>query len=175
MPRSIEVSDDLYERLQSLAGQLFTVEEVIERLLKGTPRPSAGARPAPVTQAVLASPTNQADLNILRRRTPRQRGATVEIAGQQITANTVPDLYAQVLQLVLSKGLAEKLNSIVPYPTSNERYLISRKPKHPNGNDFFSPVHVNSYYLEAHKNYETALKHLARLLGKLGLDLRYIA
>lgn len=175
MSKSIEVSDELYQRLQSLAGQLFTFEEVIERLLTGVLRASGGGILAAVAPASGLSPTHHADLNVLRRRAPRQRGATVEVAGQRIDANTVPDLYEQVLRLVLDNGHAKKLNTIVPYRTSNKRYLISREPKHPNGKDFFVQVRVGSYYLEAHKNYQTALKQLAQLLGKLGLDLRYIA
>lgn len=175
MPKSIEVSDELYQRLQSLAGQLFTFEEVIERLLKGALRASGVGSLAAIAPTAGLPPIHRADLNVLPHRAPRQRGTTVEVAGQRIDANTVSDLYEQVLRLVLSKGHTEKLDSILPYRTSNERYLIARKPKHPNGKDFFVQVHVGSYYLEAHKNYQTAIKQLAQLLGKLGLDLRYIA
>lgn len=174
MSKTIEVSDSLYQRLQSLGGQLFTFEEVIERLMKGALPASGFDTVAAGASAERLPSIPRADLKVLPRRTPRQRGVTVEVAGQRIDASTVSDLYEQVMRLVLSKGRAEKLNSILPYRTSKERYLIAREPKHPNGKGFFAKVKVGIYYLEAHKNYETALKQLAQLLGKLDLDLRYV-
>lgn len=175
MSKNIEVSDPLYERLQSLAGQLFTMDEVIEKLLRSAPCSSA------VDSALVTSPSpsphssRRADLNVLQRRAPRQRGITIEVSGHRIDANTIPDLYKQVLTLVLDKCDSQKLNSIVPYLTSPERFLIACEPRHPNSKKFFAPIQVGHYYMETHKNYETALKHLDKFLAKLGLDLRPIS
>jgi hypothetical protein len=178
MSKTVEVSDALYERLQSLAGgeRLFTIDEVIERLLIAVLPTAHVHRTATTISSPDLQQAHQSNINVLGVRVPRQRGATVEVAGQRIHADTVADLYQQVLKLLLERGHAKKVDEILPYRTSAKRFLIAREPKHPNGNDFFVPVKVGSYYMEAHKNYDAALKHLRRFLAELrvDIDLKYV-
>ena len=173
MPTSVELSDALHAKLQALGGQLFTVPDVIARLAEGVDDPPMGtprgpARPTP--------PTGQArsGLGVLGMRAPRERGATVEINGQRIHAGTVSDLYEQAFRLILSHGKAEQLKELAPYRTSNQRYLFAREPKHPSGKDFFVDVKVGPYHIEAHKNYEQAVKQLAELLARLDINFQYL-
>lgn len=169
MGRIVEIPNHVYARLQAIGSHLFSVSEVIERLAMSLPTSSSDDSPA---RAVTES--SGARLDLMRMRSPRERGVTVELAGQRIHAGTVGDLYEQVFRLLLKNGQAEALKALVPYRTSNQRYLIALEPRHPNGNAFFVPVRVGPYHIEAHKNYETALKQLAELLGKLGLEFRYL-
>lgn len=176
MSKTIELSESLYQRLQALAGHLFTVEEAVDRLVESAsqkfgdePRP-----PAQRPQPSIPRSIGRLDLGAVHMRAPRERGVTVEVAGQRIHANTVRDLYEQVFRLILGGEHAEALRALIPYATSNQRYLISKDPKHQNGNRFFVPVSVGPYYIEAHKNYDTALKQLDAVLSKLGLDLQYV-
>jgi hypothetical protein len=97
------------------------------------------------------------------------------VAGKRIHAGTVGDLYEQVFRIILSNGKSEQLSALAPYRTSNQRYLFAREPKHPNGRDFFVDVKVGPYHIEAHKNYEQAIKQLAQLLRKLGIPFEYLS
>ncbi len=106
--------------------------------------------------------------------TPRERGATVELNGDRISATTVPDLCTKVMEFIDSKGLWRKFESLAPYKTSAKRYLFATSPKHPQGNDFFVPLKYKNVYMEAHKNHETAIKQLGRLLSQLEINFRYI-
>ena len=169
MAAMVELSDGLYGKLQALGGQLFTVPEVIERLAEG----HISGPPLKPMPAGLTSPERATDLGALRMRAPRERGATVVIEGQLIHAGTVSDLYEQVFRHLLNNGKADALKQLAPYRTSNQRYLFAREPKHPNGNDFFVDVKVGPYHIEAHKNYEQAIKQLAELLRRIGVAFRY--
>ena len=62
---------------------------------------------------------------------------------------------------------------LAPYKTSTKRYLIATSPKHPNGRDFVVPVEYRSLYMEAHKNYKTAIDQLTRFLRRCGVTLTY--
>ena len=124
---------------------------------------SVAADEADTPMSVLPSPT--------RMSSP---GATVELNGQRIHAGTVTDLYEQVFRLLLNNGKAEALKELAPYRTSNQRYLFAREPLHPNGKAFFVDVKVGPYHVEAHKNYEQAVKQLAELLGRLGISFQYL-
>lgn len=107
-------------------------------------------------------------------RAPRERGAVVELNGERISATTVPDLCTKVMDFIYSNGLWEQFVSLAPYRTSAKRYLYSKSPKHPQGNDFFVPIKNRNVYMEAHKNYETTLKQLNRLLTQLGVTFKYL-
>ena len=163
--KNIAVSDETYARLQDLARPFEDrePEDVIVRLLNGTnpdapkpARPSGGSGESRITRA------------------PRERGAVVELDGHRISATTVPDLCTQVMEHINSKGLWDTLEKLAPYKTSSRRYLFSKTPKHPKGNDFFVPLKYRNIYMEAHKNYETTITQLERLLTQLGIKFEYI-
>jgi hypothetical protein len=107
-------------------------------------------------------------------RVPRERGTVVEIAGSQIRAVSVPDLYKQALKLFVDKHKSS-LDRLLPFSTSDRRYLVARQAVHPGGNHFFIPVEHHGYYIEAHKDYTNAVEHLGKLARSLGLDFKYIA
>src|SRR5688572_16730537 len=131
MSAVVELPDALYSRLQALGGQLFTVPEVIARLADGVSSNSEPVAVPPPSSPALSARVG--GLGILGARAPRERGATVEIAGQRIHAGTVSDLYEQAFRLLLNNGKTEGLKQLAPYRTSNQRYLFAREPKHPNG------------------------------------------
>lgn len=79
----------------------------------------------------------------------------------------------KVMKHLDSKGLWGKLEMLAPHKTSPKRFLISKTAKHPNGNEFFVPVKYRNLYMEAHKNYQTAITQLQRLLSRLDIDLTY--
>ena len=104
-------------------------------------------------------------------RAPRERGITIEIGGHVIRAISVKELYQETLKFLVEKGHSKRLKDFVPFSTSSLRYLIADRPVHPNGNDFVVPIKSRGYFMEAHKSYKTAIEHLSRFLGKMGLSL----
>lgn len=107
-------------------------------------------------------------------RSPRERGAVVELNGEKISVTTVPDLCIKVMEFIYRNGLWSEFESLAPYKTSAKRYLFSKTPKHLQGNDFFVPLKYKNMYIEVHKNYETAIKQLGRLLSQLGVTFKYV-
>ena len=164
MAKIITISDELYARLESLARPFLDREpqDVILRLVEGESTEDAQVKPNHPPRS--ASKVTRA---------PRERGAVVELNGKTIVADTVPDLCTKVMEYVYSKGLWARLEELAPYKTSAKRYLFAKSPKHPKGNDFRVPIKYRNIYMEAHKNYVTTIKHLGRLLARLGVDLVY--
>lgn len=78
------------------------------------------------------------------------------------------------MEFIYSKGLWDQFESLAPYKTSAKRYLFAKAPKHPQGNDFFVPLKYRNIYMETHKNYETTIKQLGRLLSQLGITFEYV-
>lgn len=87
---------------------------------------------------------------------------------------SVPELYAQVLKYLCDRGHIKRLEMLLPFATSSKRYLLARQPVHPRGNRFVVPIEYNGYYFEAHKSYQTAIKHLRDMLSEIGLVLEDI-
>lgn len=168
MAKTIVVDDALYERLALLARPFMDKEpaDVVRRLVEkevGSDRvkhPAVVGAAAERTAGVLA-------------RAPRERGAVVELDGTVIHADSVPDLCAKVMEFMHARGHWKKVLELAPYKTSAQRYLYSRTPKHPNGNDFFVEIKCWDVYVEAHKNYKTSIEQLARFAAKCGVTLTY--
>jgi len=165
MVKTISLSDEVYARLEALARPFEDrdPEDVIRRLLddgsaKGIAKPSGRSS---TSEPVVV-------------RVPRERGTVVELNGDRISATTVPDLCTKVMEYIYSKGLWSQFENLAPYKTSAKRYLFAKSPKHPQGNDFFVPLKYQNMYLEAHKNYETTIKQLGRLLSQLGITFKYV-
>lgn len=168
MPQTITISDDLYALLGSLAQPFKDKEaaDVIRRLVEekiGTNLPAT----VPPVAAVFTGPGE------IKGRAPRERGANVNLGGIAIKALTVGDLCSQVMETLLSRGHGSKLLELAPYSTSSKRYLFSKTPIHPHGNDFVVPVKCRNLYIETHKNYKTAIEQLARLSSQCGVQLTY--
>jgi hypothetical protein len=172
MSKQITISDDLHDRLELLSGGLFSLEEVIERLEAS--RSDRKTSPAGPPEEASANGTDRSELRPLATRSPRERGVTVKLDGQLIEAETVRDLYEQALKYLVDGHHIDAVSKHIPFRTSNRRYLIARKPEHPNGNKFFVPVSYGGYWMETHKNYETAIKQLGVLVKKAGLGFQCI-
>lgn len=164
---NIDVSADVFRRLEALGGRLFTPSEVIGRLLEQV----EGSDAAKVAEVPLKSPLPPTVVQ--RARPPRTRGVELLISGHRISAVTVPDMYLQVLQWLVDGKRIEKVQASIPFRTSKQRFLIAKTPKHPSGNDFVSEVTYKGYYMEAHKNYENALSGLRLFLEPYGYSVGY--
>lgn len=175
--REVTLSDDLFARLEALTVPLVpTVPDVIGRLLDHYERTASKSRTA--VPAASAPARSQVTPVLHERsttgRSPRERGATIEIEDHQIRAVSVRDMYEQAMRYIVDKGHSKRLKPLVPLRTSSQRYLIAERPTHPNGNDFVVPARYGGYFMESHKDYRNAVKHLAQLTDKLGLKLRYL-
>lgn len=165
MAKTISLSDDVYARLQELARPFEDrePEDVIRRLL-------GDASTKDVANPSVDRHTNE--LAVVRA--PRERGTVVELNGERISATTVPDLFTKVMEFIYLKDLWKNFEDLAPYTTSAKRYLFAKSPKHPQGNDFFVPLKYRNIYMEAHKNYETTIRQLDRLLSQLGISFKYV-
>jgi len=162
MAKNISVSDETFARLQAIARPFEDrePEDVILRLLDRGPAKATPTAP-PKSESRIA-------------RSPRERGVVVELDGHRISASTVPDLCTQVMEYIYSKGLWERFEALAPYKTSSKRYLFSKTSKHPQGNDFFVPLKYRNIFMEAHKNYETTITQLSRLMDQLDVKFEYV-
>ena len=165
MIKTISISDDVYARLEELARPFEDrePEDVIRRLLEGG---SVRNVAKPESHRTTSQPTVV--------RAPRERGVVVKLNGNMISATTVPDLCTKVMEFIYTKDLWDQFESLAPYKTSAKRYLFAKSPKHPQGNDFFVPLMYKNIYMEAHKNYETTIRQLGRLLSQLGITFEYV-
>jgi|SRR5215813_6483596 len=171
MRHQISISDKTLARLKALAEPFVDrePEDVIRRLLDAGEQAQNRAGSSPNSQTAPAIPRAV----LLSARTPRERGVAVQIGDHKFDAVSVPDLYRQVLKFLVEHHKST-LQAIVPFRTSRERYLIAREPLHPSGNPFVVPVEFQGFCMEAHKDYQNAVRHLIILSAKLGLQLRYL-
>ena len=169
MSRVIRISEQIYGRLQKLAVPFDdTPAKVIERLLD-----LYDAR-----HHIPAEPSEEEKFpgySDLIHRPSRARGAIIEVEGHRFIAESIHDLYGQILRFLVDEGYLQKLKRYLPITTSPKRYLLAAKPVHPNGNDFVSPVEYRGYYMESHKDYKEGIIHLwEKMLKPCGLSLAYL-
>jgi hypothetical protein len=167
---SIRISESTLNRLRALAVPFEDKgpEDVIRRLLEEQEKPGIKSATSLNTFRRAQDPTTS--------RVPRQRGVSIELAGRHIDAVSVQDLYSQALR-VLVDGHRNKLDRLLPFRTSRQRYLLADRPFHPSGNPFVVPAPHNGYhgyYMESHKDYANAIKHLRYFAKKLGLEMTYL-
>jgi len=178
MVKTISLSDEVYARLEALARPFEDrdPEDVIRRLLDGGSTEGVGMHGggSGLTKDVAMCSGGRTTPGFAVVRAPRERGAVVELNGDRISATTVPDLCTKVMEFIYSKGLWDQFEGMAPYKTSSKRYLFAKSPKHPLGNDFFVPLKYMNLYMEAHKNYDTTIKQLSRLLSQLGITFKYV-
>lgn len=169
MAQTITIPDNLYVRLKSLARPFVDKEaaDVINWLVNNETEKSGGEASSPPE-------STRFNTTAISGRAPRERGATIDLDGTVINADSVPDLCIQVMEFLYSKGHWNKVLELAPYKTSSKRFLFSKTTVHPNGKDFFVPVKYRGLYIEAHKNYKTALDQLSKFLLKCGIKLTYI-
>jgi hypothetical protein len=172
MAHQITVSDDVFGRLSKLARPFVDrkPEDVIQWLMDHYERSDRKVPPRPDRSAATpVSPGNRTTDS----RVPRERGATVRIGDYKIEAVSVRSLYEEALKFFVANH-SSNLRSVVPLKTSSERFLIATKPIHPTGNPFVIPVEYRGLYMEAHKDYKNAIRHLGTLCNRLGLNLDYL-
>ena len=176
MTRIIRIPDELYERLQAHGVAFVDTEAtVIGRLLNFYDEKAGrngGTQPIDADGALRANSARGA--RTPSSRAPRERGVTVELEGELIHASSLREMYERALQLVVERSEKSRLEQLVPFATSGVRYLIAKKPVHPNGNEFVKPVRYGGYYMESHKDYRNGMRHLSKFVEKLGLTLRYL-
>lgn len=167
MHHQIRVSQDTMSRLKACAEPFVDKdpEDVVRRLLDEHDNLSRMRAPSPGPRYQSGRPSIY--------RVPRERGTVVQIGGHQIQAVSVRDLYEQALKFLVGSHRVE-LDRLLPFKTSQERYLLADKPIHPSGNPFVVPVEYHGYCMEAHKDYKNAVAHLGSLVEKLGLKLKYL-
>jgi len=171
MRHQIMVSDETLGRLKLLAEPFVDKEpeDVIRRLLDESESSARNSGVPNVRKEVAAV----ADSRSAESRVPRERGVRVQIGSHIIDAISVRDLYRQALEYLVSNHKA-RLQSLVPFKTSGERYLLALEPKHPTGNPFVVEVEFRDFFMEAHKDYKNAVAHLRNLCERLGLNLTYL-
>lgn len=105
----------------------------------------------------------------------KQHGASVRIGEKKIEARSVADLYLQILRYLCDNGYMPALRQHLPYATSGKRYLLATQPFHQGGNPIRVPVEYQGYFVEAHKDYDNAINHMAGLLKRIGLMLEDVS
>jgi len=118
-----------------------------------------------IRSTISRTPTTQTTVSKTEQNTKesRKKGVVVIINEKQFKAQSVRNLYLQILEFMVNQGYTDRIQSSLPFATSSKRYLLSREPFHPKGNAFVVPVEYNGYYMEAHKSYENAISALERL------------
>lgn len=171
MRHPISISDETLARLKALAEPFVDrePEDVIRRLLDDHERARNKTRVSGDSKVSEAIPR----VRLVAGRAPRERGVMVQIGDQKFDAVSVRDLYQQVLEFLVEHHKS-KLQAVLPLKTSRERYLVALEPIHPSGNRFIIPVEFHGFYMEAHKDYQNAIRHLIFLTAKLDLQLMYL-
>jgi hypothetical protein len=181
MSRVVRISETSFQRLQKLAVPLEdTPSSVIERLLDfydSQSKPNAYQTEPPPTHTRVPRmdgvKSQNKDRSLLNR-PPRSPGAIVEIGGKRFNADSLADLYSQVLRFLDENGQLDKLKPYLPIATSKKRYLIAAQPLHPNGKGFVRPVEHRGYFMESHKDYKNGIPILRRILDRFGLSVLYV-
>lgn len=158
------------EKIESLCGHSPDLEALTEFVkIQYNAQPTLPQRP-PIRPTITRGNNAHPDFP---DRPSRQRGISVTIGDKTIVASTVADLYFQALQYLYDNNYILKIEDQIPYATSSRRFLIAKEPFHQEGNSFRCPIEYKSYFMEAHKNYESALKQLEDFVKKCGLTMKY--
>jgi hypothetical protein len=176
--RLVELLSDLVESMCGHRPDPPLIKNYVLEKLSETKQEPSIIYPAPATgsrkrRTSLKQARMIKDSTITRL--PRQKGIKVQIGKDNFDAESVTDLYTQVLEFLVESGFIEKLRPYLPYATSKKRFLISTEPRHPQGNSFVVPVEYEGYFMEAHKDYRNAVSSLQKLLPLCGLSVKVIS
>ena len=94
----------------------------------------------------------------------------ISINNTLIEANTVKSFYRKIFDYLTENKIDFK--HLVPFKTSDSRYLISEKSVHPSGAEFWAPLIYKNYYIETNKNKVGAKKDIIKFLSKLNLKIK---
>ena len=92
----------------------------------------------------------------------------INVGGTDITAKHNPDLYFQVLKLLVERRALDSLD--LPISSGRKRNFLSRTPIHKDGSNFLAPVDFGGYYMESHSSREQGIKMLRAFLENLGIE-----
>lgn len=118
-------------------------------------------------EAIQSALSDTTDISLIPT-TSRQTTMTLILNGTKIEGSSIPDLYTSGLKYIVDNRY--DIDPLLPYRTSNKRYLIAKDPTHPNGNNFTVPIQYGDYYMEAHKSREQGIKDLAKLMKLLDIE-----
>ena len=167
----------LSEKVESICGHKPEVEILTDFIHKNlnltTSAPTQKIRSQNIQKLQTTKGTEIHKESSINNFGTRRRGANVIINGVEFKASTVGELYYQALKYLCDNGYISRVENSIPFATSSKRYLIAKKPIHQRGNPFRSPIEYKGYYMETHKNYETALKQLRDLVQACGLNMNY--
>lgn len=103
--------------------------------------------------------------------TGRKTGSIeVRVNGVTFSGKTLNKLFEKVIEYLADNDFLKKLP--LPWGTTNIRYIITNEdpPKHPKGNEFFSPVQYKDFTMESNYSRENGIQVLRNLCEKLEID-----
>lgn len=92
----------------------------------------------------------------------------MNVGGMEIVARHNPDLFFQVLKMLVERGALDGLE--LPIASGRKRNLLSSSPVHKDGSPFLAPVEFGGYYMESHSSRDQGMRMLRALLGELGIE-----
>jgi hypothetical protein len=94
----------------------------------------------------------------------------VKVNGKIFEADTVRNLFKNILINLVDEGILEKIP--LPWGFGTSRYIVTNaeEPMHPNGRSFFYPESYKGYTIETHFARERALVVLNTLCKKLEIE-----
>lgn len=107
-----------------------------------------------------------------RKSEPRKE-IRLNVGGTEIVARHNPDLYFQVLKMLVEGGVLDRLE--LPVSSGRKRNLLSRTPIHKDGSRFLAPVEYGGYYMESHSSRESGMRILREFLESLGIESSVVA
>lgn len=96
----------------------------------------------------------------------------IKVNGEIIQGNSVKSFYRSIITCLIEKNVI--FDKFLPYATGKKRYLISKTGKHINGEPFISPICIDGYYIETHKNKSGATRDIYNFLRKIGVPVEYV-
>lgn len=94
----------------------------------------------------------------------------ISINNTLIEASTIKSFYREIFDYLTENKIDFK--HLVPFKTGDSRYLISEKPVHLSGAEFWAPLIYKNYYIETNKNKVDAKKDIMKFLSKLNLKIK---
>lgn len=97
-----------------------------------------------------------------------EEGEFLRYLGKRERISMTKEILIKVANELIRRGaLTEKM---LPWGPGKKRYIVSKTPVHPGGNDFFSPAQLdNGWWVETHVDRDGALRYASHLLKKCGL------
>ena len=162
------------EKVEGLCGHRPTFEQVSDYIMENLTNQYT-SEPHTISPRRFKANINQT--SNVKFKTPttgtKQKGTVVFIQDKKIEASSVGDLYLQALKYLVDTNLIKRLETYIPYATSDRRFLIATEPVHQRGNNFKVPVEYKDYYMEADKSYDTAQNHLRLFLERARIKIKY--